>query len=372
VSTSPPVGQWLRQAQLILTPNNTNTNSSKPTGGAGTSGAPFVFSTGTTPPAITIDLPGVGPSVNGNQDVSLRFVFQVTAADTEAPNMLVCRVYNLGQNTINTIIQEYTGVVLQAGYENGAQFGIIFQGNVSQYVRGKENNVDSFLEIRAGDGDAFYNFGFASVSLPAGTPDAGVVSTIGKQTGTPVDPNALDLLSASPTGGVMPRGQVLFGLYRNMLRDIATSNSARWSVQNGVITIIPLTGYLPGEAVVINSATGMVGVPEATDLGVKVRCLLNANIKIGQRIQINEKDVTYTVIKDRLAGYPNYEESGKQYTANVTRDGFYRVMVANHSGDTRGGAWYTDLVCLAIDPSAVGKNVVNVVGTLGSVKGYGG
>jgi hypothetical protein len=152
------------------------------------------------------------------------------------------------------------------------------------------------------------------------------------------------------------------------LRTIAVKYQARWSIQDGVIKLIPLTGYLPGEAVVVNSATGMTGVPEATDNGVSVRVLLNANIQVGQRIQINEKDITYSTIKSQF--YPNYTST--QFTANVTRDGFYRVIVAQHSGDTRDVSWYTDLVCLAIDPSAP-SNIVNpnpIAATLGTVQAY--
>ena len=33
--------------------------------------------------------------------------------------------------------------------------------------------------------------------------------------------------------------------------------------------------------------------------------------------------------------------------------GYYYVMVANHSGDTRGQPWYTDLTCLAVDATLI-------------------
>ena len=241
--------------------------------------------------------------------------------------------------------------MLQAGYDAG-NYGIVFQGEVAQYTRGKENNVDSFLEIRAGDGDLFYNFGFVNQSFPAGTTDAQVVRAVGGHTDTPVDPAALQFLNENiPTGGVIlsSRGQVAFGLARIIMRDIARNNLARWSVQNGVIKLIPLNGYLPGEAVVLNSTTGMIGVPEATDQGVKVRCLLNAKITVGNTIRINQGDITTTTVKDRF--YPNSTVQ-LPFVANTTRDGLYAVLVVQHSGDTRDVPWYTDIVCLAIDPNA--------------------
>jgi hypothetical protein len=37
------------------------------------------------------------------------------------------------------------------------------------------------------------------------------------------------------------------------------------------------------------------------------------------------------------------------FLPRVTDDGFYRTIVAEHSGDTRGNDFYTDLTCIALD-----------------------
>lgn len=279
-------------------------------------------------------------------DVSnLRFRFEVRGADTESPNTAVIRIYNLSKQSITAILAEYLTVVLQAGYEEG-NFGIIFAGTVKQYRRGKESNIDSYLEVLAADGDTAYNYGFSNTTIQAGSTNASRLSQYGQAMGLPVDPSATQYMEA--TGGILPRGKVLFGLARDGVRDLAQGNGARWSIQNGVVTLIPLTGYLPGTAVIVNSATGMVGVPEATDNGINVRTLLNPLIKIGTRIQINNNDITQTTIKEQF--FPSYKDIN--YVADVTNDGLYRVMVAEHIGDTRGQEFYTDLVCLAVDPSS--------------------
>jgi hypothetical protein len=36
----------------------------------------------------------------------------------------------------------------------------------------------------------------------------------------------------------------------------------------------------------------------------------------------------------------------------VTDDGFYKVIVVEHEGDTRGNPWYANMVCLAVDATA--------------------
>jgi hypothetical protein len=36
----------------------------------------------------------------------------------------------------------------------------------------------------------------------------------------------------------------------------------------------------------------------------------------------------------------------------VADDGYYKIIVLEHEGDTRGNPWYSNIVCLAVDMSA--------------------
>lgn len=283
----------------------------------------------------------------------LQFRFTVRNSDDEAPNNASIRVYNLTQATVRKIIDkgEFTRVILQAGYQTG-RFGVIFDGTVTQYGIGKENNVDSYLDIMAAHGDVPYTFGMVNQTLAAGSTALDRYHTIAKQAGLIADPNA----SLTLTGGILPRGKVLWGMAKTQLRDLADSNDCRWSIQDGVAVMIPNTGYLPGEAVVLNSQTGLIGVPEATDGGINVQCLLNPLIKIGQRVQIDNKSINQ--IKN-LSSISYASRSNLSLPATVTHDGFYRVMIAEFTGNTRGEEWDTNLVCLAIDSTAPAEQSVS-------------
>src|ERR1039458_4588958 len=96
---------------------------------------------------------------------------EVRASDSETPNSLVCRVYNLSRDTEKEIIKEFDQVTLTCGYQNGNK-ALIFQGTIKQFRRGKERNVDSYLDILAADGDVAYNFGTVNKTIPAGGPRA--------------------------------------------------------------------------------------------------------------------------------------------------------------------------------------------------------
>jgi hypothetical protein len=295
---------------------------------------------------------------NGAQGLdlsNLRFRFEVRASDVETPNTLVVRVYNLADETQNKIIKEYNKVTLTAGYVNGNKANI-FQGDIKQFYFGRERNVDKFLEIRAGDGDQAYNFAIINQTFPAGTSDQQTLAALAGAMSLPVAKSADGFLT---TGGILPRGKTLFGLARIHMRDLAKKNNCRWSIQNGVVTLVPNTGYISGQAVQINSSTGMIGTPEQTDNGIIVRCFLNPSIQIGQAVQINNRDINQANIKSQF--WPTY--TSQYYPATVSNDGFYRVLVTEHFGDTRGQGndWYTELTCLDIDISNANQGKPSVL-----------
>lgn len=219
-----------------------------------------------------------------------------------------------------------------------------------QFQFGKESNVDSYIELRCSDGDTLYNFGVVNGSLPAGTTYSDRFAATLKMLDAEATADTSSFLE-NFSGGVLPRGKVLFGMARAQFRAIANGTASRWSIQNGKIVLVPLTGYLASEAVVVNGATGMLSVPEVTDNGINVKILLNPLVQIGTLLQLNSADISQTVIKEQ--GYPDYGNIA--YAATVTPGvGLYRTMVAEHSGDTRGTGsdWVTDITCLAVDPSS--------------------
>ncbi len=290
----------------------------------------------------------------------MRIKFLVQAPDVGVPPTARIRVYNLSRNTAHSIQKEYQGVVLQAGYEDGS-FGVIFQGSIVQVRVGRENNISSFVEIRASTLDEWFKFGTISQSVAAGTNNKQKMDAIKKgsdaqnvgfQIGTIPD--------SVGTGGVLPRGKVFYGFSKDYMNDIADSSNASWSIVDGQAQFISLNSYAPGDIVKLNAMTGMVGVPEATIDGIEVSCLLNPQIKPGRRIQLNNKDLT-TTSKNLITGpdgsqlpvgFPNY--TGVQYFASLNADGIYRAIVVEHEGDSYAPSspWYTHLTCLNLDPSS--------------------
>lgn len=279
----------------------------------------------------------VGSNAGAGLDLSsLRIKFSTKKGDLQTPNTADIRVYNLSDDTVQRVQREFTRVILQAGYQDN--LGIIFRGNIKQVRRGRENGTDTFLDIFAADGDAAYNFATVNKTLAAGSGQKDVVATCaGAMQQHGVTQGAMPDLA----GPQLPRGQALYGMARDYMRTSAQSTDTSWSIQDGQLTMIPRTGYLAGQAVVLTAKTGLIGTPEQTQEGIRAKALLNPQIRIGTRVKIDNKsilraklDMNYTAINMR---------------PKVANDGFYRVLAAEHTGDTHGQDWYTNILCIALD-----------------------
>jgi len=121
--------------------------------------------TPTLPPATTTPLPASGSPVGdqwirkaqlivtpsfGSEGLDLsdmHSTFETQAADRETPNIAIIRIYNLLPSTEQKILDqsEFNGVILSAGYQNGA-FGTIFHGTLKQAGIGRTNPTDTYLD----------------------------------------------------------------------------------------------------------------------------------------------------------------------------------------------------------------------------------
>jgi len=280
---------------------------------------------------------------------NLEVEFVVRAGDFDAPNTAYIRIFNPAPDTIKNIQQEYKQVSLQAGYVNG-NFSQIFSGDIMQVKTGKLENVTRYLDLLCSDGDLFHSYSFTNIVIAPNQANSAQIAALEKSanaSGVTLDNSAKSALDI--TGGILPRGKVRFGLSKVLTNDLATRANATWWIEQGVLKAVPLTGYLSSEAVVINSLTGQIGVPEATEQGVTVRTLLNPLIKVGGRIKLNNNEITQTQINQQV-GFPTIQSIA--YIANLDPTGLYTAIVVEHQGKSRGNPFYTDIIALAIDQSS--------------------
>ena len=271
----------------------------------------------------------------------LRFSFDVRMWEGQTPNTAEIKLWNASRITAARVSKEAFFLSLSAGYEGN--FGIIFSGEIKQARFGR-SVTENYLEIAAADGDIAYNFGIISVSLAAGSNARDVLLACAKVmaefgVGTAPLPAHLPELR-------LPRNRVLWGMAREVLRDICGQLGIAWSIQHNLLTFIPTESYLEGDTVVLTSVTGLIGIPEQTQDGVMIACLLNPKLNIGRRIWINNAQVN----KQRYSlAYTGEVQNRQIDLVSVAADGYYRILAIDYTGDTRASQWYCILTCLALD-----------------------
>jgi hypothetical protein len=277
----------------------------------------------------------VGGHGSGLDLSELDIKFTIEKGDIETPNTADITVFNLAPETISRIAGEFNQVVLSAGYEGNV--GVIFSGAIRQVRSGREG-ADTWLDITCADGDQAYNFATVNQTLAKGAKPADQVQAAaaamekhGVSTG--------HMTELSEQG--LPRGKVMYGMARKYMRDAAQQNDTDWSIQDGKLQMVSNRSHLPGAAVVLTRDTGLIGAPEQTNEGIKVRALINPQFRIGSVIKLDNASIK-TARVELAYGAVNM-------LPKIDRDGLYRVLRFGMSGYTRGNDWYTDMLCIGID-----------------------
>lgn len=268
---------------------------------------------------------------------TFRIRFDVVQGDVQTPNHANIIITNLSPETAKAIQREYASVVLQAGYDENC--ATIFQGEIVQVRKGRESPTDTYVHILAKEGQRAYSYATISKTLAAGhtfrdqvNECLKVLEAYGISAGYIADLGPAQMI----------RGKAMFGMVRNQLRAICQATGTSWSIQGDKLQIVKDNTYVPGKAIVLNSTTGMVGMPVQTLGGIEVRCLLNPEIKPGRRIQIDQASIQAAPYALAISAQPqNFQ------IPEIDSDGIYKVIVVNHAGDTRGNPYYSDIICLA-------------------------
>jgi hypothetical protein len=276
----------------------------------------------------------------------LRIEFDVCKTIGHTPNTALIKIRNLAPENEAKIKGEFTEILLNAGYEG--QSRLIFAGNIKHTSRYRDGN-DYVMEIEAADGDDDLRNTVVNSTLAAGTTISQAVDhLVSKFT-------RVKLGHAVLKDRARIRGRVMSGSAKTYFDQIAKECDANWSIQDGRLEIVPVASTLPTEAIVIRADTGMVKAPELGDKGIKVTCLLNPQIRVNGKVQLDNNDFKIKVLTQRkkkvTAGVvqpATTKSKGPKVLARLDPDGIYKVFKLTHKGDNRGNDWTTEIECLAL------------------------
>ena len=297
---------------------------------------------------LTIGVPGAKGRVfdsfsrdpkTGVLTPGLKFSFSIEKTSEAAPNKMSIDLYNLNDDSVAITKKKGATVVLEAGYgqmltpkwasDNNADSNLINSTAALIYVGdiAKSHTVkkgpDWVTTIESGDGlTAFQDSNFDASFAPG----ASVTSVLGAA----VSAMGLGKGNIADLSGQYVNGASFSGPARNAISDIVDKSGAEWSIQDGLIQVIPKKGSTTEEIVYLDSNSGLVGSPSLTSFanaseanygkgtGMQCASLLQPSIKPGRRIQVVSKKV----------------------------NGIFTVRKVTHKGDTRSGQWLSEIEAL--------------------------
>lgn len=240
-------------------------------------------------------------------------------------------LYNLNVDTENKIIQYGTKITIEAGYE-GMYYGVIFEGDIVQTIRSKEEGTDYLLEIIAVDSERYLSSGFLNYNIKRGQTMREAVGIIATKSSTTA---GLGNISDSFSESKYTRGKAVFGQARDYLKQLAKTQNATFYMNDGQINLVKVTDVPEGTIIKLDYDSGMIGVPTQTEYGMEVKCLLNPQLKCNILVQVQKEDIIER----------QFQPGSIQYN-NIEQDGIYRIIEITYSGDNRGQDWYCELTTI--------------------------
>ena len=269
-------------------------------------------------------------SAGGLEIIDLRISFNIELSLVGFPSMGSIQVYNLNRSNRNKIKEEFTKVRLYAGYQGNVP--LIFTGDIV-YVTNEKAGPDLITNLFCGDALRSINESTINKSLPPGATTESILDElVGEMQGVTkgITEGLKDCLTKKRS---LLRGLVLSGNVKDWLDKLSQNCGFDYSINNDVLEITIKDKPLNDEPIVIiKQDNGMIGSPELTEVGVKVKSLLLPQLKLGRRIEVKSISAKINIGNLVFRKVPA--------TVGV---GTYRADKIQHVGDTRSNDWFTNI-----------------------------
>lgn len=280
---------------------------------------------------VIITNPEVGDESLQLQISRLRTEFDVKKTESSDPNKAVVGIYNLSQSTRNLIDKTDSLLTLYAGYEDGPGLSIVFKGDITN-VSHKYAPPEVITVIEASDGENNIQDKRISLSYSGSVSMRQVLSDTIKRFGFA---EQLAFSGIAFNDVILNNGYAFVGKIKTVMDEVCKILSLQWSIQNNELKLYQED--LTDETIVINLSpqTGLIGSPE------------QIKIKTGKK-KTDIKQLDGWKIKSLLQ--PVAEPGGRvNLTSKVlTDESEFKILNVNHSGDTHGSAWQTEIEAISV------------------------
>jgi hypothetical protein len=252
----------------------------------------------------------------------LRLTFKICKTSAKEPNTAKIEAYNLSEATRGKMKERGAKIILQAGYPG--TLATIFSG-VARTIDHLHQGPEWVTEIQCGDGEQTFRVDRINESFKGGTFVEDIVKKVISKMN--VSKGNVDL-KAGLLSGQLVHGFTAKGYAADELTKLLEAQGLEWSIQDGAIQILKANETTADAAVLLSPTTGLIGDPvhSAPDAKgkkptyLKIKALLTPRAKPGARVALDSTPVK----------------------------GVYRCEKVEHTGDTSGGPWYSEIEAIPV------------------------
>lgn len=222
-------------------------------------------------------IPGVGQPKRFS---NLRVRFRCEKSNESKPNPAEVEIFNLAAATRSSLETKNSSILLEAGYEDTVE--TLFAGDITKIVHQQEgSDIISKAEVK--DGGNKYRNAKIEKGLPPGVKTQQIIDELIKELGLPRG-TVIGVPNSQYANGV-----ALSGLVKDRLDDICKKNGLQWSIQNGIVQVVPEGETTTDAPILLSPDTGLIGSPSKTKEGVEFTSLLQPKLIPGRPVQLESK-----------------------------------------------------------------------------------
>lgn len=248
--------------------------------------------------------------------------FSVDKDLAEEPNTAQITVINLNPDSRSALEEEGAVALLEAGYETRPT---LFIGDIERVEHDRSNGTWA-SRLECDDGGKVYQDTHVSIHQGPGATRYQLLQELSDEMGL-----TLRIAGETSTEGLQRPyllGVTFHGAARSVLRQVTQAADYVWSIQNGVLLVMPVDGETFDPVPLISASSGLVGQVVRAKLdvgksrgegsrrrqkdGVKFTALLLQVLDPGMRVQLDSEQV-HGSFKIQKVSYRGSNKSGKFY-----------------------------------------------------------
>jgi hypothetical protein len=293
---------------------------------------------------------------------ALKFTYEIETSAMSDMWTATFEIYNLDLQTITTLINQGSSITLQAGYQNGQQYGIIWTGKVLWAEFSRKNVTDQILTIQSIAGGDLINKMVSLATGPFQTQRQLLLQMCQAANLTVNDPG--NMINNTDQ---LPSPKVFFGQSRKYIGDaVRTANTWGFpSFTPGEVNIlalkltssvpeiiysspIPVTSRLQADPTISYT---IIGTPKQTLIadtqwGIAFKVLCDSRLKVQAIPQLIKIDQSVLIDQTPFSfGAP---------PPVLSKTGNYCVVAVGNYGDTRGNEYYTEVLAIGTSGTMIG------------------